>query len=283
MYIMRYYIIIIITVLFPFIANCETYFKDGMKWVVQYVGDDRPEEIFTQNIISLEGDTILNGVKSTKMYVYTGNTDSTRKLISVIHEEGDKVWFRDFSTNYWYLMYDFGLKEGEGCEVYSITRKSNSIPYGSYLKCVRTQESSEHNGITLMSLEEYETKECDFLYGKGEWIKGIGNIKGVLENNGLEFDGEDSKLLEASLDGNVIYEIGQSGINDAISSPLRVVFHEYGISISNIAEPGKLKVHTDNGILAGSYDVTGDGVDIPLSQRGIYIISIGNYSAKIRF
>lgn len=276
-------IIIIITILFPFIANCETYFRDGMKWVVQYVGDDRPEEIFTQNIISLEGDTILDGVKSTKMYIYTDNIDSTRKLISVIHEEDDKVWFRDFSTNYWYLMYDFSLKEGEGCEVYSITRKYNSIPYGSYLKCVQTQESSEHNGIALMSLEEYETKDCEFLYGKGVWIKDIGNINGVLENNGFELDGEDSKLLEASLDGNVIYKIGQSGINDAISSSLRVVFHEYGISIFNIAKPGKLTVHKDNGVLVGSYDVLGDSINIPLSERGIYIISIGNLSAKIRF
>lgn len=276
-------VFVLLAILLPIAANCASYFKDGMKWVVEYYGTQQPNGVFSQKTYSLEGDSIINDIKALKMYVSSDDLDSGKELVSIIHEEDDKVLFWDSYTQNWYLMYDFNLEEGEGCDAYDPKScKSGSTPTSSYIKCSAFQDDV-FNRLSALDVEEYKSIGDNFLLGQGLWIKGIGSSKGVLENIGFDYDGGNSILAEASYCGDIIYKNGESRINSVESIPYKIGVNDTGITISGSGNIGKLTIHAVDGVFVGEYNVSGSVATIPLQHKGIYIISINNFIAKICF
>lgn len=151
---------ILLTALISLTAYGGTYFKDGMKWTVRYSGTHKPEVAYSQKTFSLEGDTILNDSKAFKMYSIADDIESSKEFITALKVSDDKVWFWDRHTEDWYLLYDFGLNEGDGCFVYHISScQEHTIPQGSYLKCTQVNNAETENDLTFLEVEEYECEE----------------------------------------------------------------------------------------------------------------------------
>lgn len=284
------HLIFILSIIAPLIANCESYFIDGMKWDMLYTGSHIPVHVYTDVSVYLEGDTIIDGISAYKMYEEMNHVESSRELVTAVYEKDNKVWFRYFPDGKWYLMYDFNLKPGEGCIIYNVSHgmSKDRPPYSSYIKCVQTEDADSYYGHPTLHLEEYnllisDYTDLEYLIAKGTWLKGIGSISGVLENNRYDAVGVYSELVEASINGEILYRIGENSLCDLDLAPIKIAFDASGLNISNIDKADTLTIHTAQGALIGSYDLTSDDISIPLPYKGIYLISVGSYSAKIRY
>lgn len=104
----------------PTLMNAQTFFTVGTSWKTELWNMEPDPKIYIQ-IVSLDGTETIDGYTSMKMYSEYENDATSRKLVAYIRTNGDKVFFMnpETKTKAWYLMYDFGLKAGEGCYVYS--------------------------------------------------------------------------------------------------------------------------------------------------------------------
>lgn len=186
------------------VASTQKLFTDGMKWRTQIYGTHEPGEVKSIEVVTIEKTQDENCFH---MYRSYEDNTSDRELIAVIKEEESKVYFKPngFKSSEWYLLYDFSLKPGEGCFIYSpLTFSKNSEPYKTYVKCIGIDE--KFNGDwSLLRLEEYTDDSCSNILGNGSWIIGLSSLKGILYNNRFEVDGFGSLLLEVSDNERILY------------------------------------------------------------------------------
>ena len=139
----------------PALMNAQTFFKEGTSWKTERWNSEFDPKIHIQ-IVSLDGTETIDGYTSMKMYSEYENDATSRKLVAYIRTDGDKVFFMNPETKSkaWYLMYDFGLKAGEGCYVYSCEfTNAEGEPLRSYV--MYTGTNTTENGLTAMELKEY--------------------------------------------------------------------------------------------------------------------------------
>lgn len=273
--------ILIMLLFIPFLMKGQSCFTDGMKWRTQISGTHKPEAVTMIEVVTIEqamDDNCFNMYRS-----YEDNT-SAKELIAVIKTDEFKVFFKpkDSKTSEWYLLYDFGLKPGEGCFIYNpLASSKNSTPFKTYIKCVAIDESFESEEWHVLSLEEYNDDSCSNIIGTGFWIKGLSSLNGILYNNRFGVDGFGSKLLDVSDSDRIIYSNKQSGILEITDS-----------SIPNIRVDGlNIYVSVNDEICGSLYSISGEHIGnykfgktpahITLPDRGIYILQIGNVSKKI--
>lgn len=276
---MRKYILFILS-LIPFVMEAQTSFTDGMKWRTQISGTHNPEPVTTIETVTIEktsGDNIYD------MYRFYEDNKSAKEYVAVIKTDGSKVYFKpvDSKTSDWYLLYDFGIKPGEGCFVYSLVTSSiSSTPERTYIKCVGMEDSVECEGWHML-LEEYRDDSCSELLGTGSWIKGLSSLNGILYNNRFDVDGFCSKLLDVSVGGGILYSNRESGTKEMIEPPIpEITIDGLDIHITvNTEICGAL--YSMSGIKIGNYKFSRSPVVIKLSDSGIYILRIGNNSKKI--
>ena len=83
-----------------------------------------------------------------KLFYYE-ETKPEPQLYAYIRTDGDKVYFKpaNAAKDTWYLMYDFGLKVGESCEVYSAWNIDNYPNLKeSHITCLDVQKD-ENSGF----------------------------------------------------------------------------------------------------------------------------------------
>lgn len=279
---MKKYAIIALSAMTAMTANCHLYFKNGVEWKTEILGI--PDGHLRKSIetVTLEGDTTVDGFKAVKMYVQADseNHDSRKELAAAIRTEGEKVYFfHDSETPEWLLMYDFGLKPGEGSYVHYLPTGSNKIPFRSYMKCMSLGKD-EDSGWDTMTLEEYETDSCERNLGPGVWLKGLGAKQGVLGNSCFNCAGRASVLLEASLDGTVIYKNKNAGVAEVPDTELSIRVDGLNVTVSG-ADCECLSLCSDNGMLVGNIRPKDGKVCITLPSKGIYILKAGDKSRKI--
>lgn len=265
----------------PLVAGAQGYFKDGMRWESCLSAVMVPPVEPAFETFMLDGDTLVGGVEALKMYVQNDYTPG-RELVAVVRTEGDRVLFRNVAvTDGWRLMYDFGLQPGEGCYVYNV---SDSLTR-TYVKCVEVREGV-YDGLDAIDLEEYDAEPQSsgdgYLYSDGTWIRGVGSLFGVTWNNRFGVDGVGGMLLEASLDGEVVYRREVSSVEPAFDDrrmDVRVDGQE--VTVTGIDGDDAVSLFTSDGVLVRQFKKTGrDELRFAVPASGLYIVKCGQDSCK---
>lgn len=206
----------------PTLMNAQTFFKEGTSWKTELWNMEPDPKIYIQ-IVSLDGTETIDGYTSMKMYSEYENDATSRKLVAYIRTNGDKVFFMnpETKTKAWYLMYDFGLKAGEGCYVYSCEcTNAEGEPLRSYV--MYTGTNTTESGLTAMELKEYllysinSTQVTDI---KGAELKVTVNglsveVSGIKSPCSLTVYSSDGALLQSKMAeaGNTKLTLPQKGI-----------------------------------------------------------------------
>lgn len=272
-----------IGILFPLYSYSQNYFMPGIEWNIEIHRNGAPFLYETQFIKELSDD--VDNVYG--LFSYTTGTDlENLQCEAEIKTDGEKVYFKDPSddNDTWYLMYDFGLQEGESVEIFTPTFLSNHrIPDAITLTCKEIVENNpDFDGWTTMTMVEEEVFEGESHEREISWIKGLGDFRGPLANYSVFLTGGGSLLLSASYDNSVVYTSPYNGINytDAVSPiNLKIIDNILDIHTDNAAMP--VWVYSINGNLIGVKEPTNISDTILLPAKGVYIVKSGDKSFKV--
>jgi len=272
--------ILLILAFIPLLMNGQNQFTDGMKWRTQIYGTHEPEVVKSIEVVTIEktlDENCFNMYRS-----YEDNT-SDRELVAVIKKEESKVYFNPngYKSSEWYLLYDFSLKPGEGCFIYSpLSFSEDSEPYKTYVKCIGIDEKFNENW-SVLRLEEYTDDSCLNIIGNGSWIIGLSSLNGILYNNRFEVDGFGSLLLEVSDNESILYSNMQSGILEITDTSIpNIKVDGLDIYIS-VDDDICGSIYSQAGVHIGDYKFSKTPTHIKLSNKGVYILKLENTSKKI--
>lgn len=263
-------------------VQAQTCFIEGTEWKMQMSGSPTPYYPTWLETVTLER-CDDDGTEALGLYLCRDEDISTRKFVSYVRTEGEKVFFKiePGADAEWYLLYDFGLKPGEGCYVYSpaflpFDPDSNDRRYVRCTEIVETYPS----GINYMSLE-VGFHETDDYFDDGVWIKGIASLTGVLHNNTFGLSGMGAVLLEVSCNGEKIYQRGEAGVA-ATEVPEDIFIRTDGrdVYISTAGEACRGAVFTVSGMKVADVQVGPSTVGVTLPSSGVYIMDIPGVLAK---
>lgn len=278
-------------------ADYEMFIKKGLEWK-EYCMTSSPEPPAYDHLpkyidtyvldreVEYNGETVLvlsewgNAICCEQDQQYAGNE---KKEIAYIKTDGDKVYYHPLweENPEWYLMYDFGLGIDEGCDVFDlVTYKVDLSKHSSYVWCKEITENVI-GGRTWQVMEMGE--RCVNMLGEegecentGRWLRGLGSDKTFTWPNNFDpMDGGSFQLIEASLNGEIIYQNYPAGVEMTEAEPLQV--RVQGNQVQVLGVSGRSEVYTTDGRLAGS---TYDDQPVTLST-GLYIIRHGNKSHKV--
>lgn len=272
--------ILLALIAFPLLMNAEIYFKDGMQWVTLVIGTQLPGGAHSLETVTLQKSATSDWLEMNSHTVGIDEPHTTDRFICYVKSEGDKVYFKSTEAEdaESYLMYDFGLKEGEGCYVYSPIYPKQ---YKTYMKCVGIGEDSEFPGFETMSLIEYMDDTCTGDSRKLRWIKGLSSEDGVLYNNGLGIVGSGAILWEASFDGKNLYTNPMTRIEET-SSKSGIEIRTDGVTLTVSAQsPTDGGVYSLSGVNLGNYTFGENPITISLPAKGLYILKAGEKAIKV--
>lgn len=265
----------------PTLMNAQTFFKEGTSWKTERWNSEFDPKIHIQ-IVSLDGTETIDGYASMKMYSEYENDATSRKLVAYIRTDGDKVFFMNPETKSkaWYLMYDFGLKAGEGCYVYSCEfTNAEGEPLRSYV--MYTGTNTTESGLTAMEVKEYYDETCDEYLGSEKWLKGLASTRGVLLNSSFALDGIGSSLLECSNNNTLLYSRNSTQVTDIEGAELKVTVNGLSVEVSGIKSPCSLTVYSPDGALLQSKMAEAGNTKLTLPKKGIYLLKVSDKERKI--
>lgn len=264
----------------PFLLNAETYFKDGMQWRTLVVGTHIPGGAHSLETVTLQKSATGDWLEMKSHTVGIDEVHTSDEFIGYVKSEGDKVFFKltDAEDAESYLFYDFGLKEGEGCYVYSPIFNLNI----SYVKCVGIGEDPEFPGFETMSLIEYRDDSCTGFSSEMRWIKGLSSERGVLFNNFLDMVGVGGRLLwDATYDGKTLYSNPMVRVEE-ISSESGIDIRTDGLMLTVSAKaPVEGCIYSLSGVNLGNYTFGENPTTISLPAKGLYILKAGEKAIKV--
>lgn len=277
---MRNIFTLIAFAMMPMLATAQTYFKDGTTWKTRLGSTlSADNTIYYNTYAKLNGTETVDGYQALKLFYYE-EAESEPQLYAYIRTDDDKVYFKpaNAAKDTWYLMYDFGLKVGESCEVYSAWNIDNYPNLTeSSIKCLDIQKD-ENSGFAKMLLKEYyEGFDC----GTFVWYKGLSSELGLLWNNGCGVDGIGRKLMEVSYNGDVIYSDNTTNVENVSTGGLKTSVSGKNVTITNISKPERVELFSADGKLVKELVVGKETANIILPANGIYILKIGGQTTKI--
>ncbi|MCM1521623.1 MAG: hypothetical protein NC039_03095 [Muribaculaceae bacterium] len=250
-------------------VGAQNYFTAGTKWIseIHGTGDGKNEHIETT---WLEAETEFSGMKCIPMYIMLDDDATTTRLATYIRVDGEKVYFLpDNVSGTWALLYDFGLKENERCIVRNIpypwNDKSAASSYPNEMVYVGP---TEEQGLPSMKMDVIHNNE---ILGSGVWIKGIGSVMGVTENEGFGKAGGGGKLLEVISNGKTVYKT-ESGIAKTEKPGASVVVADRTVSASGLEEGQIVSLYAIDGSLVSETKVKSGMATIKAPAPGIYIL-----------
>lgn len=263
-------------VLFPFLGFGQ-WFQAGTTWIQENY-PCMPSEPVTQSSCWL-GANEENPDQPLVYYSSVGDSP-----LAKIKTEGEKVYFSLIGNDKdeWNLLYDFGLKAGEECTVYSVPIYNNPMRAYKYY-CEEVVESNPEFGgwptlkLCSMSLTD---GEIDYFF-PGFWIKGLGSVSGLLENYLIGMDGIGAKLLEVSRDGEIIYKdtpasvdtnFELNGIDVKVEGRQIIVTSDNSSSVEVFATDGKKIAETE---------LNGKQASLIIASPGVYVVKVGKQSSKV--
>lgn len=270
--------------------RAESVLSDGMEWVNVIYPDEPqlPESVIERVVI--DGDTVVNGFDCLKLYRI--NPQDDKVLVNVLRVEDDKIYFLPSTkSKQWLIMYDFALKPGEGCTFYAPPYYWNddseeyALSIKSYMKCVSVSESGDGSGFSSMQMEEFADEASSVSLGTGEWIKGIGSLKGFLNPIYLNADGYGGELLKVYNGKTLIWENTKSEVV-AVSSDETLTVTKSGdncsIELGGIGESSEVEVYSLDGTLLYHRRNTSDKCIVDIPKQGIYIVKVDQKVLKLK-
>lgn len=192
----------------PYLSFGQNYFKDGVKWVLLndcYSTYGKPIKSLSYiYLCKSPGDSLLS------MYSYVDEPESKPIFIAYIKTEGEKVYFNQYedSSPRWYLLYDFGLKPGEGCDIYrplNFNPKRPRKPVKQYMECEDILRDDENPEWEIMDMVVYKDENDRELSDSVRWIKGLSSESGVDINNPFFLAGGGRDVIAVFDNGYLIY------------------------------------------------------------------------------
>ena len=121
--------------LLPFLGFAQNYFQEGTIWKELAWSDATAEPTYYEITIKLEASASNPELLSLTEY-YDGQFEP--RFIGYIKSEGEKVFIKqnDQPTSEWYLIYDFGLQPGEGCDIFGTYFYDNGVPHVTYMEYI---------------------------------------------------------------------------------------------------------------------------------------------------
>lgn len=282
-------LMLIIGIFLPILLYSNSPICSGYHWESEVIGCDNGTWIASPEIVSVE-ESDFDGCLD--VYIHYDNENFPIKFVGLVRVEGDKIYCCPEQCNSfeqpidslkWYLMYDFGLNEGEGTFIYSAypTSKGNE-PYRTFIKCVGIDKNPAYPLNPIIRLEEYRDEICEDLIGTGFWICGLSSNCGFLGNNRFRLDGMSTILKKIADENDNIVYINEESKVSKFCEPTDVKVSINGdIVIVDCTSDIDIKLCTLSGMLVMSCQSGSKGDIFCLPSQGSYIIKAGNYSKKI--
>ncbi len=269
-----------IAFLMPLMAYCESYFKDGTRWVVEYFGTSTPEGVQWAETYSLQTTPDSDGKNALGLFVEK-EPGAEPDLITFIKTEGEKVFFGNTTDNNWYLLYDFGLNIDDTCTVYNLPRKPGEAPEAVVVKCLDIDTWDNSLNWPTMTLGIFEESSSDF-ERPDKWLPGLGARTGVVENTMFGMDGLGSWISEVWSDNELVYRCSLSSANQInIEENQDLIRLHDGTLHINSASDTTCNIFSADGTLLETLNVAANGTTLPLPAKGVYIVAIGSRSYKV--
>lgn len=229
----------------------QNYFSEGMEWQEIRINTASPDPVTHCITYFLDEPYELNGRTCYPLRIRRDDFEGT-ELITLLFPEGDKVYCEGTTEGEWRLMYDFGLQEGQTVEVWE--------PQNQMINCINDRSVViKCNELTMLQsltgpLEALDVNVTDNPVAdlKKYWIKGIGSSLGVLRNCDFNLDGIDSRLIKATFNGEVLYEVSaESAVKSLIVDQTEGVEY-FNLQGQRVADPeaGQLVIkRTPNGTI----------------------------------
>ena len=277
---MRNIFLLIAFTIMPMLVTAQTYFKDGTTWKTRLCGTQSADNVVYYNTYAkLNGTETVDGHQALKLFYYE-EAKPEPQLYAYIRTDGDKVYFKpaNAAKDTWYLMYDFGLKVGESCEVYSAWNIDNYPNLKeSHITCLDVQKD-ENSGFDKMLVQEsLEGIDC----GNFVWYKGLSSDLGLLWNNGCGIDGIGRNLMEVTYNGEVIYSNNTTSVENVATGGLKISVSGKNVAVTNISKQERVELFSADGKLVKELVVERGAANIILPTNGIYILKIGGQTTKI--
>lgn len=304
-------IILLFSMIVPLLINGQNRFEIGTTWNTIITGGITDPSVPVAT--STETVTLEKAENSDYPVFYKTVDNSTEKeFVAYAKIEGEKVYFNldDVEKSEWYLLYDFGMKVGDECDIYSPKYKEdpneeNSPLKKTHVKCVAVSESSVFSGLPIMVvMNDYEDAPSYDL-----WLKGVSSISGLFDPTfalNMMVGGGRALSDVVSPDGAIIYnyesvnwagidwenmpplnEIDWENVNwDTISVAEMTVSHQPKITITGLEIEVSIdgeangSIYSVDGKHLGTYRLSETPQRINLSETGLYIMKIGDRSFK---
>jgi hypothetical protein len=209
--------------LLPFLSNAQNDWAPvGAKW--NYLEHPFEGNIIRNFSISSISDTVIQNIECRVLSGWSGCSPLLLNNLFV-YSEGQKVFFFDFNTETFFLLYDFGLNIGESWTIYFSNEWDEELD--SLTLTVIDTSSIIVNGISL-KVQTVSQQSFDY-YFSGEIIEKIGNTYFLLPQYGA-CDPPTGPLVcyQDSVLG--LYETGEApscdwtnvGINESVLSQLEI-------------------------------------------------------------
>lgn len=195
-------------------AEDENYFRTGMKWVREAFIVESDGSYYSYTVTTIPKDTVVDGYDAHIMVTeyHHKNLPIPPERV-VVRCEGEKVYFKCIGLPWddWYLLYDFGLRVGESCTVYSpVWPNKYDPPHDDMVTCVSRHRDDRFGGFPTMRMAP--SKGIHDPYNYADWIVGIGCEIGVQNPGDMGKDGGGGGLIEASFNGEILFSRPAAGI-----------------------------------------------------------------------
>lgn len=209
-----YVICMAMMVLCTFSVKSKNYFKEGTHWIVESTCCDPSIDHVFKTDYYIDGSETINEKDYLKLW---NQTDSDApKFVDYIRTDGDKVYLYYPFDQQDYLIYDFGLSEGDTEDIYLAfpTYYDNVNIHAFQLSCKGKSFSSFWNEEIIL-IEGYCKINDDYTESLTSqfWIDGIGNLGDPMENFTGIYVGNESSLKEVIADGKVIFNSNSADID----------------------------------------------------------------------
>lgn len=287
MFMKRIYLSILSVIIssFAILAQDIMYFQEGTQWIVEIYPDEPYKPYWTETLT-------LKSIPGTEPNILALYTDLPSEYYYDAHclnikVEGEKVYFHLVDDTCvvpraddegWYLMYDFGLEEGETCEVYNAdAMRFHNEPSKckSTLKYIGYTQLEEIGSLCNMYMEELPYEE------RGIWYKGVGAKAGLLDNCHFGYDGGGSELVGLIYDGKEIFHNPSAAVEDIKDdSDFQIIRNGLNITISTTESDKPCYVYSLEGKLISVMDLSVSN-NFTAPAPGCYILKIGDLTKKI--
>ncbi len=257
-------------------AASDNYFRPGMKWVQEIRSFAPGASIPAIETSVILRDTVADGFDAMVMMTYTDTDPFDTEYMTLLRTEESKVYFKCPDSEYtdWYLMYDFDMRVGATCEVYeSYSFRMGYEPTPVEVMCISRHRDDRYCGLpSLRILRGTDPTPNAIDCYSGFWIAGVGSELGVHDNCTFGMDGSAAiRLIEASLDGEVIYKAQSlwTGVNATSATTLSVSSSGRTLRVTGATDP--VSVYDCGGNIIHWSDLP--DFTLPLPAAGIYIVA----------